>query len=588
MDILGPTAAAAAAGPEDADAIPLSPDQELRIAAQVEQFDKAMSIIWQARLEALDAMKACRGRRASELDNMRAFLQVRARPLRASVLSGVRVCSGALMGAWLQVHSYVEAIQESLRRENEALVSFLAAIGGILGHMQLTQAMFAATGQDILSFCRSVQARLLLQSSAGGAASALLRQHGGAGGSGGAGVGFGGVAAPHGGLGAAAQWGSYLGGVAGGAGAGGLPLQDAFLMQQSMGGGGGGGGGGVDLDAAAAQLHGKGDALGFEQARRAAAAPPAKRPASPGSRRQSFMHDSPFLYGPDVAGAGVAAPAPFRGGSGAAADFRPAKAAKTEGAPEPGVGALATPADRRDSFLELVRAIDNARGPGGNGGGAAGVAGLPNAAAIAAALSPRNPAEILGTLNQMSSSSVKGLVSLLASQTAQPPAQGASPTQRGVGGAAAAAAAPNTLVSDLEQLLNSKEGSRTLDLLTRDLSVSRTLSAGELMNIPGGPESAGPGSVNPSPRPPSGLMHAPPGPKADAEAAAAVAAAAAPPQAMPPSSQHPPAMPAAAQQGVGAVTSGGSTAEPLRVARASGSAQITSGQRPLDPGPGPQ
>lgn len=102
MDILGPTAAAAAAGPEDADAIPLSPDQELRIAAQVEQFDKAMSIIWQARLEALDAMKACRGRRASELDNMRAFLQVCERTLScvwaergACVFRGAHGCMAA-------------------------------------------------------------------------------------------------------------------------------------------------------------------------------------------------------------------------------------------------------------------------------------------------------------------------------------------------------------------------------------------------------------------------------------------------------------------------------------------------------------
>lgn len=78
VDILGPTAAAAAAAnPEDADAIPLSPDQELRIAAQVDQFDKAMGIIWQARLEAAEGLQACRGRRASELDNMRTFLQVR-------------------------------------------------------------------------------------------------------------------------------------------------------------------------------------------------------------------------------------------------------------------------------------------------------------------------------------------------------------------------------------------------------------------------------------------------------------------------------------------------------------------------------
>jgi hypothetical protein len=74
IEILGPTASAS--GPDDNDTIPLSPDQELRIRAEVDRFDKGMAMIWQMRLEALDVMKASCRRCSSEIDNMRNFLQV--------------------------------------------------------------------------------------------------------------------------------------------------------------------------------------------------------------------------------------------------------------------------------------------------------------------------------------------------------------------------------------------------------------------------------------------------------------------------------------------------------------------------------
>jgi hypothetical protein len=75
VEILGPTAAAAV--PDESDTIPLSPDQELRIHAEIDRFDKAMATIWQLRLEALEAIKKSCRRCNSEVDNMQNFLLVR-------------------------------------------------------------------------------------------------------------------------------------------------------------------------------------------------------------------------------------------------------------------------------------------------------------------------------------------------------------------------------------------------------------------------------------------------------------------------------------------------------------------------------
>jgi hypothetical protein len=391
----------------------------------------------------------------------------------------------------LQVYAQLERIQETLRSENEVLVAFLNEIGRTLGHMQLTQAMFASSGQDILSFCRAVHDRVVMQGRAGGSAGCLLGHSRSPFPS----VGLDSRSVPN--LPASSQWfrGSGL-----------MGLQSSYPMQSVAGSGGA-----PDLGDAASPLlqckSGGGSGLtasgaypGRSAGATVASASMSQRPSSPGSRRQAFMHDSPFLYGPD--GATASASAPFHASPLTAKDFRTTKVAKTAATPaptsEPGVGAIAGPSDRQNSFLELLRSLnDSVRQPGANSGSGT-IAGLPNAAAVAAALSPRNPAELLDTLNQMSAPTVKGLVSLIASQSA-----GSAPPLGGsllVGAGLSGSGAPNTLGSDLEQLLNSKDGSRTLDILARDLSVSRTLSAGELVTIPGCLDIAGHTSIQPSPR----------------------------------------------------------------------------------------
>lgn len=78
VEILGSSAAGAGGGSADDDnALALTREQELAISAAVDAFDKATAAIWAARAEAVEAIKASRGRRGSELDNMRAFLQAR-------------------------------------------------------------------------------------------------------------------------------------------------------------------------------------------------------------------------------------------------------------------------------------------------------------------------------------------------------------------------------------------------------------------------------------------------------------------------------------------------------------------------------
>jgi hypothetical protein len=491
------------------------------------------------------------------------------------------------------VYSLLDRFQETLRRENEALVSFLDEIGRILGHMQLTQAMFAASGQDIMSFCRSVHNRVVIQGRAGVSASGLLGHPDG--GRSGSFPGSRGDSGTMPSVQGSGQW--FLGGAAGNASS--MGLQGSYLMHSL------GGSVGMELgDAAGQLLHGKSTVSGmaasgaYADRVRLAAAAMSKRPASPGSRRQAFMHDSPFLYGPD--GAAATASAQFHVSPMSSKDFRPAKVMKTAavanvtGGVEAGVGAIAGPADRQNSFVELLRAFnDTARNPAANGGSGS-IVGLPSAAAIAAALSPRNPAELLDTLNQMSAPTVKGLVSLIASQSA-----GCVHPAGVQAGAATGSAAPNTLVSDLEQLLNSKEGSRTLDLLTRDLSVSRALSAGELMSIPMGLDISGHAAIHPSPRPPSSLAQPPVPVKADPLSMAASPA-------QPPARQEAcqgagadaavtdaqavvaPETAAASQRPVvstvvhaaagGAVTSG-TRSDSRRMVR---STQVTSGQLPLD------
>jgi hypothetical protein len=411
-----------------------------------------------------------------------------------------------------QMHSQIQALQESLRMENAALFAFLTDVGRFLGHMQLTQAMFATGGQDIFTYCQTVHCHMLMLNSSGGASASLSQQPGVSGICGSDRSSsqlpgcrpsvswFGGAQPPHGSLPLSER--------------GSIPLQDNYMIRcltDSQG---------IDLDVAQAlqikavsmppSSHSPYDACASAADNTAERGQ--KRPASPTPHHKALMHDSPFIYGPGGGDAsGAATVATFRGPSvgaavsAAGAEFRPAKVCKTDPTQEAAVANIATPSERQDSFLELFHScrdgrqpdplrlsaglrtlLRDAQAPGGPDG-APPSSMLPTAAALA---SPRNPAELLDTLGQMSSPAMKGIMSLLTSQGAH--------LQAGMaGGAASPHNPPSTIISELESLLNSKEGSRTLDRIAQDLTVSRTLSAGEFMNLPLGGEP----SATPTPRP---------------------------------------------------------------------------------------
>ena len=408
----------------------------------------------------------------------------------------------------MQVHGHIETLQESLRAENEVLVRFLGDVGRILGPAPLTHAMFASGGQDIFTYCQAIHCRALMVNSSSLGSGAQTTPNSSAPGASGS---LPGLAGPS----PSASWLSGRDGAGSAAITGSIPLVDNMMMpvlNESTA---------MDLDQ---QMR---DRSTNDHSRRldSVSVPGGdnsmhggiREPPSPAPQHQLITHESPFLYGPGE-----------RSEAGAADNgSQPAQAEMPSGfrAPksEPNSG---QPMSSGGEFIELFRSIGDGQGRGDSTRLSAGLRSLlkdvpggsmslglqpdgspfpfpsvdhppassdalpaqaPEAAGGSAMLQPT--AELLAgslaaNLHNNGNPAVKGFLSQLLTQQQGQQAQGQAGSAAGSNTGAAPNAtgrAPN--LTELESLLHSKEGSRTLEILAQDLTTTRTLSAGELMSI---------------------------------------------------------------------------------------------------------
>lgn len=395
-----------------------------------------------------------------------------------------------------------------MRAENEVLVRFLGDVGRILGPAPLTHALFASGGQDIFTYCQAIHCRALMVNSSSLGSGAVHPQSSAPGASGS----LPGLPAPS----PSASWLSGRDAAGSAAMTGSIPLVDNLMMpamNESTA---------MDLDQ---QMRDRStndhsrrlDSVQLPGADGSLHGGIRNKPPSPAPQHQLITHESPFLYGPGernqaagVDNGGQAAPAGMPSG------FRAPKS-------EPGVN-TGQPLSSGGEFIELFRSVEGqCRGdstrlsaglrsllkdvPGSMSLGLQQDAGpfpfpsvdnqpassdaLPAGgdAAGAAALQPT--AELLAgslaaNLQSNGSPAVKGFLSQLLTQQqgqqAQAQAGAASAAGNNTGAAPnATGRAPN--LTELETLLQSKEGSRTLEILAQDLTTTRTLSAGELLSI---------------------------------------------------------------------------------------------------------
>lgn len=404
----------------------------------------------------------------------------------------------------LQVHAHLESLQDSLRAENEVLVRFMMDAGRVLGPVPLTQAMFASGGQDIFTYCQAIHCRSLMVNSASLGSQPVAMVSGGHG-----------STLPHGAL-PSGSWLSIRDGANSIPITGSIPLVDNFMisrmndsapieMDQQM------------RDRAASglsEIHRRTSQVADATMQQGGGA---SRSSPPAPQHQSITHESPFLYGPgERNGQQPNAALDVVGGYGhARSDGPPTQStAAAELLPkvEPGTAGPAAPMGSGSDLMELMRSFGERRhdsmqlsaglrtllkeNPMGGSLGlqpdsnaltpfiTAGEGASEKAAASGADVPAlRTPtAELLaGSLAHLQSNptpTVKGLLTLMThgQQVSQPLATDAATSQ------ALPGRAPN--LSELETLLHSKEGSRTLEILAQDLTTTRTLSAGELMAIP--------------------------------------------------------------------------------------------------------
>lgn len=404
----------------------------------------------------------------------------------------------------MQVHGHLESLQDSLRSENEVLVRFMMDAGRVLGPVPLTQAMFASGGQDIFTYCQAIHCRSLMVNSASLGSQPQAMVSGGHG-----------STLPHGTL-PSGSWLSIRDGTNSIPITGSIPLVDNFMISRMNDSAP------IEMDQ---QMRDR-TASGLQESHRRASqvadaamqGGTASRSSPPAPQHQSITHESPFLYGPGErtaqhsnaaldGGGGYGHPrsdGPATQSTNAAAELLPKVEPGTAGAPAPmGSGAdlmelMRSFGERRHDSMQLsagLRTLLKENPMGGSLGlqpdsnaltpfitaseGAAEKAA--GSGADAPALRTPTAELLAGSLANLQSNptpTVKGLLTLMThgQQVSQPLATDAATSQ------ALPGRAPN--LSELETLLHSKEGSRTLEILAQDLTTTRTLSAGELMAIP--------------------------------------------------------------------------------------------------------
>lgn len=364
------------------------------------------------------------------------------------------------------------------------LVRFMMDAGRVLGPVPLTQAMFASGGQDIFTYCQAIHCRSLMVNSASlGSQAGASGAHGGT--------------IPHGAL-PSGSWLSIREGTSSIPISGSIPLVDNFMISRMNDSAPP-----MELDQ---QIRERNASTLQEGHRRMSQVADAAMPQAgatnhsspPAPQHQSITHESPFLYGPGER----ASQHPNATQSTGAGELLPKVEPGTAGAPM-GSGAdlmelMRSFGERRHDSMQLsagLRTLLKENPMGGSLGlqpdsnaltpFLTAAEGSTDRAQGSGADAPalRTPtAELLaGSLANLQSNptpTVKGLLTLMThgQQASQPLATDAATSQ------ALPGRAPN--LSELETLLHSKEGSRTLEILAQDLTTTRTLSAGELMAIP--------------------------------------------------------------------------------------------------------
>lgn len=512
--------------------INLNRDQELAISSAVETFEKRCDEVWKMRENLCEQVKQTRVCRGSELENMRSFIQVccvllllcccsdaSRRSFPEALCCCCLGCNGETDIVWwfslfkymvpVQVHAHMETLQDSLRAENEVLVRFLGDVGRILGPAPLTNALFASGGQDIFTYCQAIHCRaLMVNSSSLGSGAVTMTPNSSAPGASGSLPGLPGPSPSQ-------SWLSGRDGTGSAAITGSIPLVENMMMptlNDSTA---------MDLDQ---QMR---DRSTNDHSRRLDTVPVPgadssmhggmRKPPSPAPQHQLITHESPFLYGPgersqaggDNGSQPVQAPMP--------SGFRAPKS-------EPGVNS-GQPMGSGGEFIELFRSIGDGHGRGDSTRLSAGLRSLlkdvpgsmnlglqpdgspfpfpsvdnpPASSDALPATGPEGggsamlqPTELLANslaanLQNNGSPAVKGFLSQLLTHQQGQQAQGQAGQASAAGSNTGAAPnapgrAPN--LTELETLLHSKEGSRTLEILAQDLTTTRTLSAGELMSI---------------------------------------------------------------------------------------------------------
>jgi len=317
-------------------------------------------------------------------------------------------------------------------------VRFMMDAGRVLGPVPLTQAMFASGGQDIFTYCQAIHCRSLMVNSASLGSQPPAMVSGGHG-----------STLPHGAL-PSGSWLSIRDGANSIPITGSIPLVDNFMISRMNDSAP------IEMDQ---QMRDR-TASGLQESHRRTSqvadaamqqGGTASRSSPPAPQHQSITHESPFLYGPGERTT-QHSNAALDGGGGYGHP-------RSDG-----------PATQSTTAAELLPKVEP------------GTAGAPAPMGSGAPALRTPTAELLaGSLANLQSNptpTVKGLLTLMThgQQVSQPLATDATTSQ------ALPGRAPN--LSELETLLHSKEGSRTLEILAQDLTTTRTLSAGELMAIP--------------------------------------------------------------------------------------------------------